>query len=462
MKKKMINQQIENLAKQQTLRFHMPGHKGKRKDLLFASEYDYTEVPGADNLHQPEGMIAEAQDKMARIYGSEESAILVNGTTTGLQSAIMGCFSEGDRVLIPVNCHRSVYAGLALGGVEGVYFMPECDPKMGFASEVLPEQAESLLRKYPDVKGMLLVSPTYYGTVSDVRKIAEILHREGKILIVDEAHGAHLKFSERLPEDSVTAGADIVVQSTHKILGSFTQSSLLHFQGERVDRSRVKRFLAMLQSSSPSYPLMMSVENAVDEAADHGAAVFEAIADFWDACQEKGWGPNLTLYGRDQRHYDKSKWLFQVKRGTGLEVEKRLFESFNIQCEMSGGDHVLAMTGIGTTRDELEKLVEAIRCIDPELTNKPPAAACCGSHFNYNQILSMREALFTGEICKVPLRSAAGMTAGDFIIPYPPGIPAILPGGRIDQTVIDDLLERKRRGETIVGMDENGRITIIP
>lgn len=129
---------------------------------------------------------------------------------------------------------------------------------------------------------------------------------------------------------------------------------------------------------------------------------------------------------------------------------------------MSGGDHVLAMTGIGTTRDELEKLVEAIRCIDPELTNKPPAAACCGSHFNYNQILSMREALFTGEICKVPLRSAAGMTAGDFIIPYPPGIPAILPGGRIDQTVIDDLLERKRRGETIVGMDENGRITIIP
>ncbi|MDO4288297.1 MAG: aminotransferase class I/II-fold pyridoxal phosphate-dependent enzyme [Eubacterium sp.] len=462
MKKGILKRQLESLADKNTLRFHMPGHKGRGSGDLLVPRLDYTEVPGSDNLHQPTGVILEVQKKLAAVYGAEESSILVNGTTTGLQSAILGCFSEGDKILVPTNCHRSVYGGLALGGVEGVFFAPACDDVLGFAARITPAQVEAQLALHPEVKGMLLVSPTYYGTTSDVRAIAEILHRQQKILIVDEAHGAHLHFSERLPEDSVAAGADIVVQSTHKLLGAFTQSSLLHFQGSLADRDRVRRMLAMLQSSSPSYPLMMGVEAAVDDACLRGKQVFDAIADAWDTAQKHWQAECIILYGQNQPGYDKSKWLFGVGGGLGGALEAQLYADFNIQCELSWADGVLALTGIGTEVWELEALTEAIYALDKTLPRGLEAPAGFEHQaFVYDQVKTLRQAIFSGASCAVPLDEAEGALAADFIIPYPPGIPAVLPGGRLHSAVIDRLLAMKRRGEAIVGLDDAGRIQIL-
>lgn len=456
---------MRKLSDRGTLRFHMPGHKGK---ICFENEnwatLDTTEVPGADNLHDPSDILLRVQEKLAEAYGSEEACILVNGTTTGIQSAVMGVCREGESLLVPLNCHRSVYAGLALGRVKGIYFEPEYDARLGFGKRVTVEQVEEKLREHPEVKGMILVNPTYYGTVSDVAAIAELLHKKGKVLIVDEAHGAHLRFCDALPPDAVGCGADIVIQSTHKLLGAFTQSSLLHMQGPLVERSRVKKFLAMLQSSSPSYLLMMSVENAVDEACEKGEAVFKAIAERWDFYRkQKGEGDCIALYTPEEGQlYDKSKWLFMVKDGRGTTVEKRLLTEFNIQCEMSAFNHVLAMTGIGTTPGELDRLMAAVAAMNKDCSVflEPLAVESTGL-WKHEEKYPLWQALYNMETGKMPLEDAVGSAAAGFVIPYPPGIPVLLPGSLVTEETAAELLRRQKNGEAVVGIDSEGMIEII-
>lgn len=460
MKKNLIYNQLQNLINEKNVRFHMPGHKGRGR---FGWEaFDFTEIPGSDNLHCPEGVIQKAQKKMAAIYGSEEACILVGGTTAGIQSAILGVCKEGDKLLIPTNCHRSVYAGLALGRIEGVFFEPICDTEGGFAKETTPTQVLDQLLAHPDVQGMVLVTPTYYGTASNTREIAAILHAQNKILIVDEAHGAHLHFHDNLPEDAVMAGADIVVQSTHKILGAFTQSSLLHMQGSRINRERIKRFLTMLQSSSPSYPLMMSVEHAVDEAEEKGKIVFNKIIRQWNDAFES-WPRDempLKLYGSlDGKKYDKSKWLFLVEGRQGLEADRLLREKYHIQSELATQEHILAMTGIGTLPEDLEKLQIAVKAINCELAArkctriKRPA-------FVYRQEIPMYQVLFNESTVWRPITQCKDCLAGDFIIPYPPGIPALLPGSRISKEVLQYLWTLLEAGECVMGMRE-GMLPVI-
>ena len=465
MKKRLLYTRLQELSDRGALRFHMPGHKG---NFCFDNEnwatLDVTEIPGADNLHDPSDILLKVQKKLAEAYGSEEACILVNGTTTGIQSAIMGVCREGESLLVPLNCHRSVYAGLALGRIKSVYFEPEYDARLGFGKCISLEQVEKNLREHPEVKGMILVNPTYYGTVSDVAAIAELLHKKGKVLIVDEAHGAHLRLCAELPPDAVSCGADIVIQSTHKLLGAFTQSSLLHIQGPLVERSRVKKFLAMLQSSSPSYLLMMSVENAVDEACEKGETVFKTIAERWDFYQKRtGVGDCIALYTpEDRQPYDKSKWLLMVKNGKGTAVEKRLLTEYNIQCEMSGFNYVLAMTGIGTAAGELDQLMAAVADMNrdcPEVSELPDAGFV--SVWKHEEKYPLWQALYNMETGRLPLEDAAGSAAAGFVIPYPPGIPVLLPGSLVTEETVAELLRRRRNGEAVVGIDSGGMIEVI-
>ncbi|WP_195269663.1 aminotransferase class I/II-fold pyridoxal phosphate-dependent enzyme [Eubacterium sp. 1001713B170207_170306_E7] len=465
MKKGLLYTRLKELSDTGALRFHMPGHKGKN---CFDNEnwatLDTTEIPGADNLHDPSDILLRVQEKLASVYGSAEACILVGGSTAGIQSAIMGVCREGESLLVPLNCHRSVYAGLALGRIKGIYFEPQYDARLGFGKSVTPGQVEEQLRMHPEAKGMILVNPTYYGTISDVAAIAELLHKKGKVLIVDEAHGAHLRFCAALPPDAVACGADIVIQSTHKLLGAFTQSSLLHMQGPLVERGRVKKFLAMLQSSSPSYLLMMSVENAVDEACEKGEAVFQAIADRWDFYRKRtGADDGIALYAPERGQvYDKSKWLLMVKDGRGTDVEKRLLTDFNIQCEMSGFNYVLAMTGIGTTPDELDRLMAAVADMNRERpkVSEPPEAECV-SLWKHEEKYPLWQALYNMEAGKLPLENAVGRAAAGFVIPYPPGIPVLLPGSLVTEETAAELLRRWKNGEAVVGIDHEGMIEVI-
>ena len=244
---------------------HMPGHKRNEKMMENDLPYkiDITEIDGFDDLHHADGIIREAQERAARLYGADETHFLVNGSTVGILSAIMGVTDKGDQILVARNCHKSVYHAIYLNELEPVYVYPEYDEKTGLNGEVKADEIALLLEKNPNIKAVMIVSPTYDGVVSDVKKIAEVAHAHEIPLIVDEAHGAHFGFDPYFPKNANENGADIVIHSVHKTLPSLTQTALLHINGTFVNREKVRMYLHMLQSSSPSYVLMASIDECM-------------------------------------------------------------------------------------------------------------------------------------------------------------------------------------------------------
>ncbi|HCX04342.1 MAG TPA: arginine / lysine / ornithine decarboxylase, partial [Clostridiales bacterium] len=254
-------------AEKDSYRYHMPGHKGK-KDIFGDFEknivgIDFTEVEGTDNLHNPQGIIKDLQKRLSEIYGTRKTYVLINGSTVGLQSAILSQTVPKDKIIIQRDCHKAVYNSIILGDLNQEYIWTNFNKDIGIKEPVNIDSFEKQI-KNSGVKVVVVTYPTYYGICSDIEKIAQITHDNNALLIVDEAHGAHLKFSKKLPKPAEELGADIVVQSLHKTLPAFTQTSALHVCSDRVDIQRLESFLKMLQSSSPSYVLMASVDKALD------------------------------------------------------------------------------------------------------------------------------------------------------------------------------------------------------
>ena len=245
--------------------FHMPGHKRNTALLGTGLPYglDITEIDGFDDLHHARGIIREGQECAAKLYHADESHYLVNGSTVGLLSAILGSTRPGDRVIIARNCHKSVYNAIFLNDLKPVYIYPDMIPGTDICGPVSAAQAAALIREYPDAKAVIITSPTYDGIVSDVAAIAEEAHKNGIPLILDEAHGAHFGFHPYFPKNGNQLGADLVIHSLHKTMPSLTQTALLHMNGELADRDNVRRYLHMLQSSSPSYILMASIDQCI-------------------------------------------------------------------------------------------------------------------------------------------------------------------------------------------------------
>ncbi|MCM1376809.1 MAG: aminotransferase class I/II-fold pyridoxal phosphate-dependent enzyme, partial [Muribaculum sp.] len=245
--------------------YHMPGHKrhvwGQLSESL--ARLDITEIDGFDNLHQPEGILDGLQKKAALLYGAEESFYLVNGSTAGILSAVSCALPAGGRILMCRNCHRSAYHAAYLRNLAISYLYPQVCDGYDIFDGVTAGQVQAALDRKPDVGAVLIVSPTYEGRISDVREIARVAHSRGIPLIVDEAHGAHLGLAEGFAPNSCQAGADLVIHSVHKTLPALTQAALLHVNGQLIDRDNLKRFLHIYQSSSPSYLLMASIDNAL-------------------------------------------------------------------------------------------------------------------------------------------------------------------------------------------------------
>ncbi len=464
MEKSILKNHLKKIRPDSSGRFHMPGHKGRIKNTS-AYDLDLTEIPGADNLHDPHGIIGQVQEKMATIFGSQQAAILINGSTTGIQSAILAACQPGDELLVPLNCHRSVFAALALGRIQGRFISPSLDKEWGFARELRLSDLETACRLYPQAKGMVLVNPTYYGTVSDIQAITAFLHDQGKFLIVDEAHGAQFYFSSVFPQTALAAGADLVIQSTHKVLGSLGQTSLIHGQGSLLDWSRVRLFLGLLQSSSPSYPLMVSVEEAVDRSLEKGQAVFEAIKKrHLQFCKKKRGQETIELYdgSKDPHGYDYTKWLFLSHGPSGSELERRLRTDFGIQCEMSDHHSVLAMCGLETTLTDLDDLTQAIDRLNGQLG--PRGEKPCPPQEPKEDMtlgLPLWQALWSDKKEKMTLTAAKNRIVGDFIIPYPPGIPILLPGSRLTQDKLSRLEQMLASGATVVGIDQKNQLLVV-
>ncbi|MBR1861186.1 MAG: hypothetical protein IJ796_04915 [Lachnospiraceae bacterium] len=279
-----LYEELRKYGEGDTYPYHMPGHKRKAFDFLpegFVG-IDITEIDGFDNLHHAEGIIKEAQDFAASVCGSDKAYFLVGGSSAGVLAAISAAVPYGGKLLIVRNAHGSAYNAMGLRGIEPVYLFPEINPKLGFCEAVKPEKIREVLSLNREARAVFIVSPTYEGRVAKVREIADIVHGYGLPLIVDEAHGAHLPFARGLEgygESAVNAGADLVIQSTHKTLPAPTQTAILHLNGSRIDKRTLEKYLRAYQSSSPSYPLMAGIDGAVRYMAGEGVERLREMRD---------------------------------------------------------------------------------------------------------------------------------------------------------------------------------------
>ncbi len=422
---------------------HMPGHKRQGMGQLppELAQLDITEIEGFDNLHQPEGIIQEMQQYAASAYGAEETYYLVGGSTCGILSAVSAALPRGGKLLMSRNCHKSTYHAAYLRQLQLSYLYPALLPETGICEAVTAWQVREALSKEPDIGAVLIVSPTYEGRIAEVEEIARIVHRYGIPLIVDEAHGAHLGFHPAFSGGSSRAGADLVVNSVHKTLPAMTQTALLHVNGEIVDRKRLRRFLRIYQSSSPSYVLMASIDNAVRLAAEEGKLLFGQMYESWrrmlrrlSACKALTiWPPAELEETEYRRHQDIGKLIVSVKNTeiTGKELYRRLLNEYCLQMEMVCGSYVLAMFTIGDAQEGYERLTDALLEIDRGLKCTKAGAEVVADPLQAREHMRFDRA-WDHPAEWVPLEHAVGRYVGEFLNLYPPGIPILVPGERME------------------------------
>lgn len=443
---------------------HMPGHKmGRLGNLKSLYTIDVTEVDGTDNLHAPTGVIKIAQEKAASLFGAEKSYFLVNGSTVGLMAAVTAVCQEGDSLIVARNCHRSVYDGLITAGVNPIYIYPQIINKNGLVGGIDPEEVKMVVKQNPEAKGLVITSPTYEGFTSDIKKIAEILHEHNKILIVDEAHGAHFIMHQSFPKTALSQGADIVIQSIHKTLPSLTQSAILHINSHLVNENKVQSALRLYQTSSPSYILMASLDGCRNLLEQHGEGLFEQYASELQEVRKKlKTLKHLRLVDNEFIGYsaivdmDISKILISTIDTDlmGIHLEQILRTDYNIQVEMATGNMILAMSTIADDKKALEALYRALAAIDSGLKHKPAKDDINDRQPIRPMIdLSPRKAYFA-DTEQVSLEKARGSISGDYIIPYPPGIPIVAPGEVITDEIIDRLKDDILKGINILGKDD--------
>lgn len=455
-----------------TIPFHVPGHKQGRGvhpklkenvGSLFLS-MDITEVPGLDNLSRPTGVLKEAQELAAKAYGSDFSYFLVNGSSSGLHAMLMAVCNPGDSVILPRNVHKSAFSSLIFSGVAPAYMMPEFDERLQIDHTVTEETLRQALADYPSAKGVLLVSPTYYGVSADVEKFVRIIHENGKIALVDEAWGPHLQFHPDLPVSGVAAKADLVVNSTHKLLSSLTQSSILHLQGDRVDRGRLEAVLQLFLTTSPSCLILASIDATRMQMATQGKALLNnAITLAEEARKQINSLPGLYCMGKEilgqpgVHQLDSTRLVISARElgYTGYQIEDILRKEHGVQAEMSDLFNVVCLITISDHEEELTHLLSGLRKIKRNISAHPPAPRIHHKERNLRDWppvrLTPRDA-FVAPHEAIPFRNAIGRISTELITTYPPGIPTIVPGEEFTPGIIEYLLLEREASSRITGV----------
>jgi len=427
--------------------FYVPGHKRGQgahpvlTELLGGQVFqvDLPELPELDNLFAPEGVIREAQELAAQTFGADRTWFLANGSTSGVEAMVLATCRPGDKLILPRNCHQSAIAALILAGVIPIFVTPDLDPDWGIAHGVSPDRIAAALQEHPDAKAVMLVSPTYYGVCCDVEAIAHLTHQHGIPLLVDEAHGAHFAFHPDLPPAALSCGADLVVQSTHKTLGALTQAAMLHGQGDRISPNRVQQALALVQSTSPSYLLLASLDAARLQMAESGKALMEQTLGLARDVRDRlstipGLqvlrfpNPRFLKETGDLNRFDLTRLTVDV-RGlgfTGFEADERLHEQWHVTCELPGLHTLTFVLTHGTTEADIQRLTHALKTLASE--QRPPLPCSPAPPLPPTiPTLTPRDAFFA-DTALIPAIQAAGHLSADLICPYPPGIPVLIPG----------------------------------
>ncbi len=452
---------------QEYAHLHVPAHRqGKALPPLLKQpdffRLDLTELPGLDNLHSPGGPIARAQELAARLYGADATFFLVNGTTAGLQALLLATCRPGQKIVLSRDCHRSVLAGLIFSGADPVFVCPAPLPGFGITAGVAPGRLAAVLEEEPNARAVLVVYPNYYGIAAGLPALVRLTHERKMPFLVDEAHGAHLPFHSGLPAEALACGADAAVMSIHKTGGSLTQSSLLHLRGRRVQAERVAAALTMLQTSSPSYLLMVSLDLARCQLAGRGRELIGRSVELAQRVRaELSRVAGLQVLGiehlgehlQDSQQLDPTRITVNV-RGLGLsgyQAADLLCKKYKVNCELADYYNVVAVIGLGTTAEDCRRLVRGLLEISrfeaepagslPAIPGPPPLPP---------KRMTPREAWF-GSVRSLPLESSAHFICAEWVAAYPPGMPVIYPGEEITPEVIEYLQFLKRNEIPVVG-----------
>ncbi len=471
--------------------FHMPGHKRNPDSGPMASFYqcDITEIDGFDNLHQPEGLLLEAQNKAAALYHSQETYFLVNGSTSGILSAISAISQKGKKLIAARNCHKAVYHAAFLNRLEMEYIYPEVLPEYGLANGIYVKQIEEKLKEIAAkehcpihaisefIAGIIITSPTYDGMISDVKGIVQMAHRYEIPVIIDQAHGAHFGFHPAYPVNAVEEGADIVIHSVHKTLPAPTQTALLHRNGTLTDSKILQKYLQIYQSSSPSYLLMAGIDSCMDIVDKEGRKRLDELltmrADFirkTKSLQKIHIYPSMAECGEYQKTGWKSgqaepgRLVLSVKGSnlTGQEFYDILREEYQLQMEMCGADYVVAILSMMDRKEGFDRLAEALCQIDKNLQkkslhrpNKTEAKQQIRMQIPYPEIVFSIAKAFLAPDKEVPLLQAKGQIAANFVNLYPPGIPFLVPGEKLDDKIIAFIEMYLENGYTLQGVGKS-------
>lgn len=476
--------------------FHMPGHKrreipdGIPGGFPDPSGIDITEIDGFDNLHHAEGILKDAMDEAAAIYGADRSWYLVNGSTCGILSAVFATTENGGKILTARNCHKAVYHAICLNRLEAEYLYPEEITEFGINGGIRAEDVRKALEKDAmrcagksgDMRGkrtkiqaVLITSPTYEGVVSDIRAIADVAHEYGIPLIVDEAHGAHLEYADRchsFPKSALEYGADIVIQSLHKTLPCFTQTAILHVKGKLVDQDRISRYLSMFQTSSPSYLFMAGMERCIrymdgdgrnemvryEKRLEHFMERMEGL-QVLEVLDREICGKYRTVAG-----WDPSKIVVSTMRAEdfhGEELAETLRRKYHLEMEMTAPEYVIAMTSLMDTEEGFERLGTALLEIDGALRRrtesgrKEKAASETPEGLESKLSHPVRRTLICeamdADTERTALQDTVGKVSAEFVYLYPPGIPIIAPGEVFTDAIVEKIMAYKAAGLLVQG-----------
>ncbi len=446
----ILQTQLEEYTKNGLYPLHMPGHKRRIAPAPGLSSYrwDMTEVPGVDDLHEADGILAQAMERTAQLFGAQRTWYLVGGSTCGILAGIRALAPAGSTVIAARNCHKSVYHAAELGNYRMHWLTPPVDAASGVYGSIAPERVRAALKENPDAACVIVTSPTYEGVVSDIRGIAAVCHEKGVPLFVDEAHGAHLGLFGVFGESAVQCGADLCTQSAHKTLPSLTQTAFLHMgKNSLADARSVERQLGVFETSSPSYPLLASLDGCTGILNDTGAELFcawrKTLSEFDRAVQGLRHlrvlchGADAPAMHPDFFGFDAGK-LAVCTNGTqytGALLASLLRGRFGFETEMACGRLTLAMTSPADDRAQVLRFAEALRQLDEEAEPAPHAPLCALPQTGSAVMPAGQAVLCPAQ--DVPEERAAGCISAEYVWAYPPGVPLIAPGEEITEAFVD-------------------------
>lgn len=455
---------LQDCARRRHAAFYTPGHKGgqgvsRLHRSVFGDDIfrvDLPELPELDDLFAPESAILYAQQLAAEAFDAEHTWFLVNGSTCGVEAALLATCGPGDKVLVPRNAHQSVLSGMILSGAMPVWVVPAYESDWQLALGVTVDAIASALRQNPDAKSVILVSPTYEGVCSNISAIAEIVHEYDIPLIVDAAHGPHFAFHPDLPVSALSSGADIVIHSAHKVLAAFTQAAMLHIQGSRCDVNRLQQALRITQSSSPSYLLLGSLDAARHQMANQGVELMQRTLSLANQARrtlrEQGM-PVLDVTELSKRCFQQDLTRLTVdvtERGiTGYEADEWL-HSRGVTAELPTSRHLTFIVSIGNSLQDIQSLVQALSQLPSQEDGKAMASP---QHWfvSTDSVISPRDAFFSrSAMC--PAEDAVGQLSADTVCVYPPGIPSLMPGEMITAEAVNSLQFAHAAGAHLSGL----------